>query len=264
VGVGIVRKTVIAMGALTAAAALAPGGGAAAAGPPARIAFNSGGRIFTIAADGTGRHRVAGPVRPLGEYEGNLLPDLSPNGARVAFTHLFTREHPHLVVFGAHIYVANVTGGGGHAVTHDRHAVDYGPQWSPDGDSLAFARIIETRSRLATKIVVTNSDGTRVHTVAKESLTADSGRFAYVWEPTWNPDGHHLVYTLVSLRNDASSAHRCTGSGSTAEAESRFGGTHRRPATRQVPHGSPLREPGAPATVSAGRRTASCPTTSTS
>ena len=106
------------------------------------------------------------------------------------------------MALGARIYIVNVSGGGQHALTHGRHALDYGPQWSPDGDSLTFARIVETRSRLATKILVSDSAGTHVHTVAKKSLDPDSGSLAYVYEPTWDPDGTHLAYTLVALRND--------------------------------------------------------------
>src|SRR5213080_3066717 len=71
-------------------ACLTSGGDAAQSLPvPARIAFSSGGRLFTIAADGSDRHRLTGPIRPRGEYRGDSYPAWSPDGVRLAFVRTF-------------------------------------------------------------------------------------------------------------------------------------------------------------------------------
>jgi Tol biopolymer transport system component len=196
VRVGLTRLSGVTMGWLAVAIALTFGAVEAVAGSPARIAFSSGGRIFTIAADGASRHRVTGPARPLPEYEGDLVPDISPDGTEVAFARLFTRRDGDT---GSAIYAVDVAGGQRHALTHGDRAIDYAPRWSPTGDLLAFVRIAVSESRVATKIMVADSDGGHPRAVAKVIITERSRTFSYLWEPSWDPDGAHLVYTRVKL-----------------------------------------------------------------
>ncbi|SVA96842.1 uncharacterized protein METZ01_LOCUS149696 [marine metagenome] len=80
----------------------------------------------------------------------------------------------------------NRDGTGVTQLTHDNVHEDLGPEWSPDGEKIAFKR---NRLRtLESDIVVMDADGTGVHQIT-DSSSRRYGRF-----PAWSPDGSKIAF----------------------------------------------------------------------
>jgi dipeptidyl aminopeptidase/acylaminoacyl peptidase len=162
--------------------------GAAAA--PARIAFSSGGDLFTIAADGSARTQLThfGPRRSSGQ------PSWSPDGARIAF--LSERGENG----SPRVWTMRSDGGDARPLTSARKAtLELDSEWSPDGTRIAFARATFGRESLRTSIVVANADGSGEQTLVTERLR----RLGFLHTPAWSPDGARLVFTRTVLDDDA-------------------------------------------------------------
>jgi Tol biopolymer transport system component len=133
------------------------------------IAFESGGNIWTMNANGTDRTQVT--------TLGGSWPTWSPDGTKIAF--LSTRDNNY------EIYRINAGGTGEMNLTN--HAMDDGyPAWSPDGTKIAFVSVRDGGS----DIFVMNPDGS-----GPTNLTNGSG---INWMPDWSPDGAKIA--MHSLR----------------------------------------------------------------
>ena len=109
----------------------------------------------------------------IGAVVANKDPDVSPDGAKVAFASDRTGDWE--------IYVAGVDGTGLARVTFDR-GNDARPVWSPDGSKIAF----ESNRDDNWEIYVANADGTN-----PTRLTDDPGADR---NPVWSPDGSQIAF----------------------------------------------------------------------
>ena len=97
------------------------------------------------------------------------------------------------------IYTINPDGTGLFQLTNVNGAA-YSPDWSPDGRRIAFSFDDDTHGGIA----IINADGSDFHDLTPTGIHA---------QPTFTPDGHHLVYECVDcsggdgiflMRDDAS------------------------------------------------------------
>src|SRR5205823_1330648 len=92
-----------------------------------KIAYVSGGQIWTMNPDGTAQTALTGDATD------HDTPSWSPDGRRIAFTRRFQPGDT-----GARIYVMNADGTGAFPVSSNS-GVDGGPiSWSPDGTLVAY------------------------------------------------------------------------------------------------------------------------------
>src|SRR5690348_18060712 len=82
--------------------------------PLAQLAYSSGGRIFTISADGSGRRQLSGPAVPTDGDSGDFFPRWSPNGSAIAFTRVTSLKGDNQ---SAQLFVMAADGSGSHALT---------------------------------------------------------------------------------------------------------------------------------------------------
>jgi TolB protein len=143
----------------------------AALATPGTIAFDVGGRLHAVAADGSGRRLL----RTGGDAS---WPAWSRDGRRLAFTSVDRRG----------IFVVNVDGTGLRRVTRTQ-TLDIQPAWSPDGRNLAFARFV---SGWRTEIFVVGLDGRGLRRV-KRNRGQDL-------EPDWAPGGKRIASAFTSTR----------------------------------------------------------------
>jgi Tol biopolymer transport system component len=159
----------------------------------ARIVYESGGRLFAIAADGSDRVKLTNGVRPHRPGYGDYTPDYSPDGSRVAFVRV-TRSRR--VGVRIRVEVMNADGHARHVIrSSSKNSYEFDPQWSPDGHHLALVRFTERRRSFTSSIVVRRDDGSHRRTIERIRLTSRNRAFAYVLEPSWAPDGERLVFT---------------------------------------------------------------------
>ena len=88
---------------------------------------------------------------------------------------------------------------GGNQVQLTTPGSDSQPEWSPDGNSIAYVRDFEDRL----EIQVMQSDGTDTHCIAQLFPQALSGlpEVVVVHALAWLPDGEHLVVVIVVTRS---------------------------------------------------------------
>jgi Tol biopolymer transport system component len=134
----------------------------------------SGGDIYLINADGTGLRRITH----------GLDPQLSPDGARIAFT----RWEPRYELF-----TINVDGSNEQAWTHGWREMK-SPTWSADGSKLTFSyqsggRLVGERKRVNLTEAFLKGDTPRIpaEAVGFEKVTLDGQEYLYYYLP---PDAH--------------------------------------------------------------------------
>ena len=177
--------------------------------------------IYVINTDGTGRRRLT-------SASGGALPDVSPDGRRIAFLIVRPKEWPDSREWG--VYVMDASGRHQRRLVGGRGVPPSGPSWSPDGRMLMFV----SASRTADSLFVINGDGTgltrlerkanldaaawapRGRTLAIEHFDTDSdsltiadlhrhlgrpvlrpvNKIRQIWPGAyeWSPDGRSIIY----------------------------------------------------------------------
>jgi len=125
-----------------------------------RLAFNRGGVIHVVDADGT----------DLRSFEVGTNPAWSPDGSRIAYD-----NESNIVVF-------DPDGAGGGTLV--RKGVQ--PAWSPDGSKIAYEVTVGPTDS-ESDIFVMNADGSGPVNLTQQITLVDR-------EPTWSPDGSRIAF----------------------------------------------------------------------
>jgi TolB protein len=136
-----------------------------------KIAFERGDTVWAANLDGTGAKKIA---------DGSL-PDISPDGNRVAFnTDQESKKRPGPE---RHIAIADLATGKSKTLENIPSDNCFGPVWSPDGAKIAFSIMTDKEWHLA----LINADGSDFHLVKNADLKSDA-----FGAPTWAPDGKSI------------------------------------------------------------------------
>ena len=166
--------------------------------PLAQLVYSSGGRIFTIAADGSGRRQLSGPALATASDvsdAGDFFPRWSPDGSAIAFTRVTSLSHDNEA---AQLFVMAADGSGAHALTRrSARTGDANPAWSPDGRSLAFAHFDQSARRIVSTLEVMPAAGGPARSLAR--VTFNGRHLDSLSQPAWSPDGSRIVYTVTRL-----------------------------------------------------------------
>jgi TolB protein len=132
-----------------------------------QVAYSRGGDIWTGAADGSNRRRLA---RPGLEED----PTWSPDRRRLAY-----RDSRRGINLNDEIYVMSRDGSRRRNLTNSPYTNDWGPAWSPDGKLIAF------NSGFELHVMRPNGQGRR-------RITGIEAEY-----PTWSPDGRRLAFMSI-------------------------------------------------------------------
>ncbi|HEY4752153.1 MAG TPA: hypothetical protein VIH37_02640, partial [Candidatus Limnocylindrales bacterium] len=153
----------------------------------------------------------------------NDYPAWSPDGRRIAFIHADDTDADGNPI-NAQVWVMNADGSNAHALTTDADPKSEVPDWSPDGERIAYSS-----GQIGSEgIWVMNADGSHRHQLTGCSSTdaapcAGGDDFG----PTWSPDGRSIAFLrdfgafngdrpVMVMRADGSHVHRITAPGTIA------------------------------------------------
>lgn len=139
-----------------------------------RIAFQAGGQIHVVNADGSGDRVLTNQA--LGAFN----PAWSPTGSRIAFEGRVQRSQEVSEIFGM-----NEDGSAPVNLTTGRGA-DMQPVWSPDGRKIALVTYDPAAAGTNFEVAVMNADGTG-RTILTHNPAADI-------QPGWSPDATRIVF----------------------------------------------------------------------
>lgn len=171
------------------------------------------GAIKLAKADGSGEKNVTG----YGDL--NNQPDWSPTGSRIVFERDAGGIPGGAGASGGEIWVMRADGSDATRLT-DNDVLDEGPDWSPDGGQITFARTVPggPQGDLGSDLWIMNPDGS-----GETQLTTLAG---FVEEPEWSPNGRRILF--ARLRTSGPNADLFTvksdGSGLKRVATMRTGG----------------------------------------
>jgi Tol biopolymer transport system component len=137
--------------------------------------------IYVMKADGSGRTNLSNYPA-----SADFDPVFSPDGTRIAFVSMRDDADP-FSFFGGEIYVMKADGSGQTNITNNA-AGDRSPDWSPDGNKIAF---MSNRDGGDYEIYVMNADGSNPTNISNNAAPDSS--------PAWSPDGTKIAF--VSLRD---------------------------------------------------------------
>ena len=163
-----------------------------------RIAYESGGQIRLINADGTG------DIRLTDQQFGASQPAWSPEGGQIAF--ITALDEPPDRPAAKQIFVINMDGSGARNLTRGR-GDDDGPTWSPDGRKIAFLFSEGEDGNDGSEVAVMNSDGSE-----RTNLTRKAG---FDIGPSWSPDGSRIVFYRTGDEDSEIFVMNADGSGQT-------------------------------------------------
>lgn len=140
------------------------------------LAFNAGGDIYLVNADGTNRRNIT-PTSI--DYDGH--PDWSPDGTRIAFD-------SHRSGGTSKIFVMQADGSGVTRLTNGSSEFD--PDWSPDGTRIAFQGSTQPVLGVpARDIFVMDADGTEQRNITNATSNVSNQ------QPDWSPDGGRIAFS---------------------------------------------------------------------
>ena len=142
-----------------------------------RIAYEGGGQIRLINADGSGDTGLTN------QQYGAFQPAWSPGGERIAF--VTALDEPPDRPADRHIFLINPDGSGARNLTRGR-GNDDSPTWSPDGGKIAFLFSEGEDGNDGSEVAVMNPDGS-----GRTNLTRTPG---FDISPRWSPDGSRIVF----------------------------------------------------------------------
>ena len=132
--------------------------------------------IWVMEADG------GNPRNLTNHHTQDETPDWSPNGNQIAFSSDRNRDWEfEIEVRNWEVYLMNTDGANPINLTKNL-AWDSSPDWSPDGDRIAFASNRDGNS----EVYVMNADGTNPINLTNHPATDDS--------PDWSPDGNQIAF----------------------------------------------------------------------
>ena len=168
----------------------ASGNPASQAGLPVSWTVRAGGGQVTASSAATDGNGSASATLTLGQGEGENRLEATVDGVGSVIFSAHAKEQGGPIAFSSarfgnafnwHILVMEPDGSDVMAVT-SAAGLDYRPEWSPDGEWIAFTRQIGS----ITDIFVIDTHGTR-----ETRLTTDGTSL----HPTWSPDGSKIAYT---------------------------------------------------------------------
>ena len=165
--------------------------------------------VYTVQRDGKGQRLLvpcgfkADPAKEA--FPGNCVgvdqPAWSPDGSRIAFVYnLVDPAYTGSLNLDAGIWIVNTNGSGLRQVTQQAPGTswDSGPQWSPDGRKLVFARYDFTTK--ADAVFTVDVDGSGLFQVTPSRLDAGNS-------PDWSPDGQWLLFRAAEGSLNVYKAH---------------------------------------------------------
>ena len=136
--------------------------------------------IYTMNSDGTNQTRLT-----FNEVSDGY-PAWSTNGRQIVF---HTRRHGE----ASDIYVMDADGNNQRRLTHIPNLINEIPNWSPDGQRIAFQRYEDDDQNHIYNIFVMDADGGNV-----KRLT----NFWRAVDPKWSPDGQWILFEGSAIRPD--------------------------------------------------------------
>ncbi|CAN5547219.1 hypothetical protein BH10ACI3_BH10ACI3_16850 [soil metagenome] len=157
---------------------------AATLNPPlaGRMVEQTGSSLFVMSPDGSGKTKIFDIGRTGSCYDSS--PSISADGRKLAFSCVRNSAQPN--PFSYDLYTSDYDGSNRNIVSSGGAARVNGhdPEWSPNGQKIAFVKVVANVSSLITM----NDDGTNTSTV----FTAPAGRS--VRSPSWSADALQIAF----------------------------------------------------------------------